>query len=135
MRPRSITLLCALSMLAGAGGGVRAEDGSQGWLRYAPPLRDGIPASYAKMPAALVNLDASAVRASAQSELLEGVQSMLGRTLRVEAKVSDQDAWILGTEEEIRAALSRAAKRGIANAARMPRIVITTTNSIRVKPR
>jgi alpha-glucuronidase len=105
MRPRSIPLLCALSMLAGAGGGVRAEDGSQGWLRYAPPLRDGIPASYAKMPAALVNLDASAVRASAQSELLEGVQSMLGRTLRVEAKISDQDAWILGTEEEIRAAL------------------------------
>ena len=36
---------------------------------------------------------------------------------------------------EMRAALSRAAKRGIANAARMPRIVITTTNSIRVKPR
>ena len=35
---------------------------------------------------------------------------------------------------EARALESSEAKRGIAKAARMPRIVMTTTNSIRVKP-
>jgi alpha-glucuronidase len=84
---------------------LRAEDGSQAWLRYAPPLRNGAPASYAAMPATLVTLDGSPVAASAQSELLRGVRGMLGCTLRVETSISGDNAWVLGTVEEVRAAL------------------------------
>jgi alpha-glucuronidase len=81
---------------------LRAEDGSQGWLRYAPP--SAVPAGYERMPASIVNLDSSDVAASAESELRRGVQSMLTRTLRVEKTIPNQDAWILGTTDEVRAA-------------------------------
>ena len=91
---------------------LHAEDGSQGWLRYAPPDLHGIPASYERMPATLVELDSSAEEFSAQKELRQGVQSMLDRVLRVEipnpARIpANDDAWVLGTVEEIRAAASR----------------------------
>lgn len=84
---------------------LRAEDGSNGWLRYAPPLRDGIPASYAALPSALVNLDRSDLAATAQSEILRGVRAMLGRTLRLQNSPQSQDAWVLGTVQEIHEAL------------------------------
>ncbi len=83
---------------------MHAEDGSQGWLRYAPPVRDGIPAAWQTMPAALVNLDAAPPSASAQIELQRGVRSMLGRTLRIDAQLPDESAWVLGTATELRAA-------------------------------
>jgi alpha-glucuronidase len=101
-RSRLVLLCCLLLTLASA----NAEDGSQGWLRYAPPDLHGIPASYEKMPAALVNLDSSAEAATAQNEILHGVQSMLDRILRVEKTIPNHDdAWILGTTAELRAAL------------------------------
>ncbi len=56
------------------------------------------------MPASLVNLDPSPVAASAESEMLRGVRSMLGRTLRIESGVANEGAWVLGTTEELRAA-------------------------------
>jgi alpha-glucuronidase len=98
---RLALLLAVLAVIAT----LRAEDGSQGWLRYASPLRNGIPAGYAAMPSALVNLDAASTSASAQREMLRGVRGMLGRTLRVEAQISWNDAWVLGTVEEVHAAL------------------------------
>jgi len=108
MAHRTGTLL-ALLLLATA---LHAEDGSQAWLRYAPPDRSGIPASYERMPATLVELDSSAEEFSAQKELRQGVQSMLHRVLRVETKIpsharipDNEDAWILGTVGELHAAL------------------------------
>jgi alpha-glucuronidase len=56
------------------------------------------------MPAGIVNLDSSGVAASAENEVLRGVRSMLGRTLRIEAKIPNEDAWLLGTTEELRTA-------------------------------
>ena len=85
---------------------LHTEDGSQGWLRYAPPDFHGIPASYEKLPGALVNLNTSAKAVSAQKELRQGVQSMLDRILRVETKIPiNADAWVLGTTAELRSAL------------------------------
>ena len=84
---------------------LRAEDGSRGWLRYAPPRRVGMPASYAAMPATIVDLDASPATTSAQSELQSGVHSMLERTLRVSKSSQGQDAWLLGTVGEVHTAL------------------------------
>ncbi|MGA7522455.1 MAG: alpha-glucuronidase family glycosyl hydrolase [Acidobacteriaceae bacterium] len=83
---------------------LRAEDGSQGWLRYAPPFLSKPDAAWAQMPPGVVDLDSSAVSASAQSELLRGVRSMLHRTLRVETQPPNYSAWILGTTAELRSA-------------------------------
>ena len=93
------------AVLIAAAAPLGAEDGSQAWLRYAPPVRDGTLSYYQKMPAAVVNLDTSPISVSAQSELLRGVRSMLGRTLRIEQAPQGQDAWVLGTQQEIAAAL------------------------------
>ncbi|MGC2298715.1 MAG: alpha-glucuronidase family glycosyl hydrolase, partial [Acidobacteriaceae bacterium] len=98
--------LLAFILIAGFSGTLttHAEDGSQGWLRYAPPSPAGIPAIDPAMPANIVNLDSSEVAASAQNEMLRGVRSMLGRTLRIEPKITHEDAWVLGTIEELRTA-------------------------------
>jgi alpha-glucuronidase len=99
-----------IALLLGVAPSLHAEDGSQAWLRYARPDLHGIPASYEKMPATLVELDSSAEEFSAQKELRQGVQSMLDRVLRVEipnhARIPpNDDAWVLGTVEEVRAVL------------------------------
>ena len=98
--------LLAFILIAGLSGtlATHAEDGSQGWLRYAPPSPGGIPAIDPAMPASIVNLDSSAPSISAQNEILRGVRSMLGRTLRIEPKITHEDAWVLGTTEELHAA-------------------------------
>lgn len=83
---------------------VRAEDGSQGWLRYAPPFLSHPDVAYAQTPPAVVNLDSSPVSAIAQQELLRGVRSMLHRTLRIETQPPEYGAWILGTTAELRSA-------------------------------
>jgi alpha-glucuronidase len=106
MRVRGFHRRCGLLLAAFAAAPLlHAEDGSQGWLRYAPPQHEGIPASYQSMPAELVSLDSSPVATSAQSEMLRGVRSMLGRTLRVDTKIPEDNAWVLGTVAEVRAAL------------------------------
>src|ERR1700691_193804 len=97
-------ILIAATLIAVAAP-LRAEDGSQAWLRYAPPVRDGILSYYQKMPAAVVNLDTSPTSVSAKNELVRGVRSMLGRTLRISPTPQGQDAWVLGTQQEIAAAL------------------------------
>jgi len=82
----------------------RAEDGSLGWLRYAPPFLSRPDAAYAQMPTAVVTLDGAPVAASAQQELLRGVRSMLHRTLRIETEVPGYNSWVLGTTAELRKA-------------------------------
>ena len=103
MRPRRFRSLLTLTLISCAT--LRAEDGSQAWLRYAPPSPHAIAAAQREMPAVIVTLDPSLVAASAEAEIRRGVQSMLGRTLRVEVKIPNEDAWILGTKDELREAL------------------------------
>ncbi len=73
----------------------------QAWLRYAPPLHNDLRAGYAQMPGAIVTLDTSPVAASAQREMLHGVGSLLHRSLRAEMAIPADDAWVLGTSEEL----------------------------------
>lgn len=100
---RLIPLLVVLAVLPCVS--VYAEDGGQAWLRYAPPFGTEPVPGYGKMPAAVVNLDSSAVSASAASELQRGMRSMLTKTLRIETNVASEDAWVLGTAAEVEAAL------------------------------
>jgi alpha-glucuronidase len=88
-------------------GAAHAEDGSRGWVRYAPPFLSHPDPAYAQMPPALVNLDSSLVASAAQSQLQEGVDSMLHRTLRVEPQPLDYGAWVLGTTAELQAVFPR----------------------------
>ena len=102
-----IPLLLALALLPAPP--VRAQaslpHGAPAWLRYAPPLHAGIQAKYSAMPPALVDLDSSPEAASARKELLHGVRSMLSRTLRIEKSIPNNNAWILGTTQEVQQAL------------------------------
>lgn len=95
-------LLCAAAFSIAP---AHAEDGSRGWLRYAPPFLSQPDSPYAQMPPAVVTLDSSPIAATAQSQLQEGVRSMLHRTLRIEPQPPDYSAWILGTAAELRSAL------------------------------
>ncbi len=81
---------------------LRGEDGSQGWLRYAPPGIESA-AKWRNLPASIVDLDPSAVAHSAQGEVVAGVRSMLGRTLRIASEVPAEDAIVLGTSAELQA--------------------------------
>ena len=105
MRLQRCGLVFLLLVMIGGGCAASAEDGSQGWLRYAAPLHTNAAAEYQAMPAAVVDLDQSAVAITAQSELMHGVRSMLNRTLRVEKQLPDASAWVLGTADEIRTAV------------------------------
>jgi hypothetical protein len=79
----------------------RAEDGSPAWLRYAP-LNGEAARAYASLPAATGLLGDTLVLTTAQSELVRGVKSMLGRTLRVSSYIPHEDAILIGTFEQLR---------------------------------
>ncbi len=100
MRARRFRSLLTLSIVFCAM--LHAEDGSQAWLRYAQPSPNPTAAVHREIPAVIVNLDPSLVAASAETEIRRGVRSMLGRTLRVETKIPSEDAWVLGTTDELR---------------------------------
>jgi alpha-glucuronidase len=97
MRSRSAVL--ALSFLSVAPC-LRAETGAEGWLRYAP-----LPAQLAqqyKLPHCIVAPGQSAVALSAARELARGLHSMLGKNLQVSSTLCGEDAFLLGTPQEIR---------------------------------
>lgn len=79
----------------------KAEDGSAAWLRYAP--LDGEAArAYTSLPAATALLGNTLVLTTAQSELVRGVKSMLGRTLRVSLDIPREDAILIGILAQLR---------------------------------
>ena len=88
-----------------AGGLLWAESGHDAWLRYRPIEERQL---YAAMPAVAVALGDSPVIASAQGELIRGVQGMLGRTLRIEKSIPSESAVVIGTAEDVRKALPQA---------------------------
>ncbi len=96
---RCLSLLFITSLLLTSAG--FPESGEDAWLRYAR-LDPGVASRYASLPATLVTLDNSAVLQSAQTELLRGIRGMLGRTLRIEDRVSAESAIVLGTVERAR---------------------------------
>ena len=62
---------------------VVAETGQEAWLRYAP-LKETARAKYTSLPASVVVLGNSPILDNAQKEIIRGIRSMLGKTLRVE---------------------------------------------------
>lgn len=85
-----------------AGAWLCAETGADAWLRYAP-LDAAAKPMYARLPAVVVVTGDSPIMHSASQELVRGVRGMLGRTLRIEARVPDEDAIVLRVDPAIAA--------------------------------
>src|SRR5690349_8345809 len=80
------------------------EAGYDAWLRY-DPIDDGAARlAYDRLPAVVVALDGSPVISSAREELLGGVRRMLGRTLRVQSRLPQEDAVVMGKLDAVRSA-------------------------------
>jgi alpha-glucuronidase len=89
-------LLCGLTQASF----LQAETGYDAWLRYAQ-LDQATAQKYSSLPASTVILGDSAVLHSAQDELIRGVRGMLVRTLREDASLPKEPAFILGTLDEV----------------------------------
>jgi alpha-glucuronidase len=87
---RCLNLLMALALP------VCAETGYDAWLRWTP-LDRAARAEYAHFPAAVYAADSGPVIEAARAELARGVRGMLGRTLRIETELRDEDAIVLTT--------------------------------------
>ena len=91
-----------LGLLAVAG--LHAETGRAAWLRYAA-LSDGSARQYREIvPAVVTRLGDAAPLESARRELLLGIRGMLGRTVRLDSRVPNESAIVLGTLGAIRQA-------------------------------
>jgi alpha-glucuronidase len=80
---------------------LHAETGQDAWLRYAP-RKSAVRAKYASLPAAITAIGDSAILTNAREEVVRGIRGMLGRTLRVEKKLPEEPAIILGTVASLR---------------------------------
>lgn len=78
------------------------ETGQAAWLRYDGIDTPAVRQAYDPMPAVLVTLDESIVIKAASEEMLDGVRLMLGRTLRLESRLPQEDAILLGTLDTAR---------------------------------
>jgi alpha-glucuronidase len=89
---------CALSLIVFALSTIatRAEDGSQGWLRYAPLTRTAA-ASYASLPSQIVVLGNTPTDQAAANELQRGLTSMLGRPFTITHETEDNTGAIILT--------------------------------------
>jgi len=94
---RLISFAFLLSLIASSALPLCAETGSAVWLRYAPIEDPNARHIYDRLPAVTVSIDSSLVEQTAQKELVRGIHGMLGRTLRIESHVPDEDVILLGT--------------------------------------
>jgi alpha-glucuronidase len=79
-----------------------AETGGEAWLRYAPLSREQM-AQYSTLPTTVAALGDSEVSTSAQSELIRGLQGMLGRSVHGARSLTSEGAIILGTLPQLHA--------------------------------
>jgi len=95
VRRLKLLLVAALAVQCAA---ASAEDGSAGWLRYAP-LADA--QQYRMLPAAVVLLDHSPEVQSAARELSRGLGRMLGHPMLEGAAFSAMPKFVIGTVTEV----------------------------------
>ncbi|MGC2752922.1 MAG: alpha-glucuronidase family glycosyl hydrolase [Candidatus Acidiferrum sp.] len=98
-----VAIFGALFFLAFTAGNAYADTGADAWLRYAP-LDAGAAQNNANLPASVVTVGDSPVLASAKNELIRGVRGMLGRTLRDDKSLPQENAIILGTVSALQSA-------------------------------
>jgi alpha-glucuronidase len=99
MRPLRAVVFGALLLMTAP---LLAEDGSAGWLRYAPLDHDAAAGIARDFPRSVEVLDRSAVTLSAQGEAVKGISSMLGVKIGVVPAESANGSLVLGTVAEMR---------------------------------
>jgi alpha-glucuronidase len=82
--------------------GLQGETGAAGWLRYALITDRSALVQDQALPAAAVSLDHSIGTITAEHELIRGIRGMLNRTVREDTALPDEDAFVLGTIDEMR---------------------------------
>jgi len=100
---RGLTLLLLVPII------LQAETGYDMWLRYAALDDASARQARAVLPAVITVAGDSVIERSAQQELIRGIGGMVGRVLRVETRVANEPAIILGTLDEIRRAVPQLA--------------------------
>lgn len=83
---------------------LHAETGHDAWLRYAALDEAAVRQYRTSVPGVVTMLSDRVVGDSARTELVRGVRGMLGRTLRVEARVPGEAAIVAGTLDDFRRA-------------------------------
>src|SRR4051812_12755035 len=77
-----------------------SETGYDAWLRYAR-LDSKDAAQYASLPDKIVAVEASAIMSSAESELLRGINGLLGKTLRLQTAADYSGVILLATRKNL----------------------------------
>src|ERR1035437_5240001 len=94
---------CTLLVLVAAAG-LHDETGRAAWLRYAA-VSDGSARQYREtVPAVVAGLGDAGPIHSARWELLLGIRGMLGRTVRLDSRVPNESAIVLGALSRMRQA-------------------------------
>jgi alpha-glucuronidase len=103
---RRIGAVCASLAILLVARSLHGKEGDEAWLRHAPFTSKEVRDSYARLPAVVVGLDdESETSAAARQELVHGLRRMLGRTLRIERKLTKESSIILGTFATVKKAL------------------------------
>jgi alpha-glucuronidase len=109
MRPKLIAipgyLLAGFLVTAGV---MNAETGYEAWLRYAPIDGAAVQHQYDALPAVVVALGDSPEIGATQEELIRGLHGTLGRTLRAESRLPNENAIVLGTAARLKEATGEA---------------------------
>jgi alpha-glucuronidase len=101
-----MALVCALAAAVLQPARVSAETGYDAWLRYAP-VPEVTARQYREIvPAVVVVLGDDGPVRSAGDEIVRGVRGLLGRTLRLETRLPNERAIVLGTRARCRDASS-----------------------------
>ena len=95
-------LLAAIPMLLFLVLPLWAETGDPAWLSYDPIDDPAVRNMYSRLPATVVALGNSPLLSSAQQELVRGIRSMLGRTLRIDTALPSESCILLGTFESVK---------------------------------
>ncbi len=83
------------------GTATQAENGADGWLRYAPIKNEQMLKQYASLPGRIVALDEAVVVQSAERETVRGLESMLGKTIAVDSRMPLDNSFVVGTVAEL----------------------------------
>ncbi|HKP11166.1 MAG TPA: alpha-glucuronidase family glycosyl hydrolase [Blastocatellia bacterium] len=101
-RTWACVLLCLSLSAIALSSPQRSVPGYDAWLRYDAIDDQGVGRAYDRLPAVVAKLGESLVVNAAREELLRGVRGMLGKTLRAEARLPQEDALVLGTLDALR---------------------------------
>ena len=100
-------LICALALIPAHF--THAETGEDAWLRYAPLSGENARQLYGSLPGKVVNLSRDPLSQSAAREIARGLAGMLGKSIEHGSFSANEDAIVLGTEDEIRRAFPKLA--------------------------